>query len=101
MTAVRLVFALALGGACVEPPAPTCEERVCAHVPACSPATTGGWDFRTEAACLASFECGATPRACLAAVRDLPCLSDPPTWPELEASTRAFVRVREACGVSP
>lgn len=93
-----VVMAAVLLVACVDPVA-TCEERVCSIVPRCSPVTTAGWDLRSEEACLETFACGATPSACLEAVRALPCLSSPPSWTEIEASTRAFVRVREACGV--
>lgn len=81
----------------VEPP-PTCEQQVCAYVPDCSPLTAGEWDWRSEAACLDTFDCGPTPDRCLDAVMELPCLSTPPTWEELEANTRAMKLTRERCG---
>lgn len=74
-----------------------CEQLVCAHVPYCSPLTTGGWEMTSEAACLDTFACGATPDACLDAMLALPCLSEPPTWDELEANTRALKLAREVC----
>jgi|GEM_PF-7119809 len=94
---------LCLGG-CVDAPLvgtvvkQSCEQAVCAYAPDCSPLTTGGWDWRSEAACLGSFECGAEPEACERAVFALPCLSAPPTWPEIEANTRALLPVRAHCG---
>lgn len=78
-------------------PPPTCEEIACSHVADCSPTLTGGVDWRTSEACLADgWECYDA-EACLAAVAALPCLSEPPTWEELEDNTRAFVEVRRAC----
>ena len=83
--------------ACIDEP-PSCEAMVCELVPACSPLTTGAWDWRSESACLRTFECGADVGACLDAVEALPCLSSPPTWAEIEASTWALDAVRDACG---
>lgn len=94
-----LLTALCLLPACLDDAAKgeSCEAIACAHVPDCSPLTTGAWDLRTEAACLESFACGETPEACLDALLALPCLSDPPTWEEIEANTRALKLVREVC----
>lgn len=83
--------------ACVDTPRASCVDQVCAHVPDCAPLTTQGWDWRSESACLASFDCGATPAACLAAIDALPCLPESPTLDDVEAHTRAMVPVREAC----
>lgn len=47
----RSCIALALV-ACIDEP-PSCEAMVCEIVPACSPLTTGAWDWRSEAACQA------------------------------------------------
>lgn len=84
-----------------EPPTLSCEEQACAHVAACSPVITGGVDWRTTEACLASDWTCAEPERCLAAVEALPCLSTPPTWEEIEASTFALVAVRQACLGAP
>lgn len=97
MKAVLVVLLLVACGDAPRRAEATCEERVCELVPTCSPLTTGTWDWRSETACLESFACGATPAECLLAVEQLPCLSQPPTWDELEAHTRAMVLVREAC----
>lgn len=101
--ALVLLLAACDPGAADEPtvgkpaPEPTCEQTACRHVADCSPTLTGGVDWRTPEACLASgWECY-EPEACLAAVAALPCLSDPPTQDELDASTRAFVALRREC----
>lgn len=78
-------------------PKPTCEELACRHVADCSPTLTGGVDWRTPEACLADGWVCYEPEACLAAVAALPCLSEPPTQDELDATTRAFVAVRASC----
>lgn len=84
--------------ACVaDEPRVSCVEQVCAHVPDCAPLTTQGWDWRTEAACLDTFDCGADADACLAAIDALQCLPESPTLDDVEAHTRAMVPVREAC----
>lgn len=96
---MRVLLVMPLLG-CLDPSATTkadCEAVVCAHVPECSPLTTGTWDLRTESACLDTFRCGDTPDACLDAVLALPCLGEPETWKEIEANTRALERVREWC----
>lgn len=69
----------------------TCEQQVCSYA-----LTTGDWDWRSESACLDTFACGQDHDACLDAVLELPCLSDPPTDAELLAHTRAMKAVREA-----
>lgn len=76
----------------------TCEQQVCSYAPACSALTTGEWDWRSETACLATFDCGPEPGRCLDAVLELPCLSTPPTEEEVLANTRALKLVRERCG---
>lgn len=95
-----IVLALALAGCLDSEPGSvaTCEAIACAHVPECSPLTAGAWDWRSEEACLASFACGDRPERCLEEIEALPCLSEPPTDDELNASTRAMKAVREACG---
>ena len=95
---MRHAFATLLLTACLDtPPVASCEDAVCAYVPTCSPLTTGAWDMRTEAACLDTFACGSKTDACEEAMLSLPCLSEPPTWDELEANTRALKLAREAC----
>ncbi|MCC7542458.1 MAG: hypothetical protein IT379_39940 [Deltaproteobacteria bacterium] len=81
------------------PPAPACEVVACRHVADCAPSLTGGVDWRTEGACLASGWTCYEPEACLEAVAALPCLPDDrlPTDAELDATTRAFVEVRRSC----
>ena len=106
MTHIRVVLGiLALvacdGSAQTEPDGtvkqPPCEVVACRHVADCSPTITGGVDWRTEEACLASGWSCYEPEACLAAVAALPCLSEPPTDEEMDANTRAFVEVRRVC----
>ena len=95
---MRFLICLALTGCLNESTTGlTCEQEVCAHAPACGALTTGGWDWRSEEACLDTFACGADEVACLDAVLALPCLSDPPTDAELLEHTRSMKLVREAC----
>lgn len=96
---MRYLIPLLMLTACADAPTPqpTCEEQACAHVAECSPVTTGGVDWRTTDACLASGWTCIEPDACLAAVAALPCLSTPPTWDEIEANSRALGAVRHAC----
>lgn len=82
--------------ACDYPADATCEERACAYVAACSPVVTGGVDWRTSESCVGAWTC-ADEGKCLAVVEALPCLSVPPTWDEIEASTRAMVALRRSC----
>ena len=92
-----LIACLALTGCLDQHPATTCEQEVCSYAPACGALTTGEWDWRSEAACLDTFACGSDEDACLTAVLELPCLSNPPTEAEVLAHTRAMKLVRDAC----
>ncbi len=82
-------------------PEPTCEQLACAHVADCSPVQTGGVDWTSVPACLASGWACAEPEPCLDAVEALPCVSSPPTWEEIEANARAFTAVRHYCLGAP
>lgn len=79
------------------PPVESCEAEVCEYVSECAPLTTGAWDWRSESACLDTFECGTRPEACWKAVVALPCLPENPRWEDIEEHTRAMVVVRENC----
>lgn len=92
-----LLFTIALAACVADEPRASYKSQVCAHVPDCAPLTTQGWDWRTESACLDTFDCGATADACLAALDALPCLPAEPTLDDVEAHTHDMVSVREAC----
>lgn len=79
------------------PTPPTCEEQVCTRMASCSPVLTGVVDFRTPTSCLESDWTCSDPDACLAAVAAVPCLSNPPTEAEIDATSRALGAVRIAC----
>lgn len=92
-----IVITLALGACIDQAPREMCEQTACAYVPLCSPLTTGAWDWRSEAACLASFACGADDEACLGALEEMPCLSSLPTDAEINANLRALKLAKLAC----